>query len=331
MQVIAEAGVNHNGDIDLAHELVDAAVRAGADYVKFQTFDAKRIVTLHAPKAAYQVVNDGTSETQFEMLRRLQLSAQDHHCLLEHCSQSGIEFLSTPFDIESLDLLLELKMRVMKVASGEITNLPLLRKIGQQNLRLIVSTGMSTLDEVEAAVTVLEQSGTDRKRITILHCNTEYPTPLSDVNLRAMANMRDTLQCDVGYSDHTEGIEIPVAAVALGATVIEKHLTISRQLPGPDHSASLEPPEFARMVDAIRGVESAIGNGIKCPSASELPNRAVARKSIVASRTIKVGELLGEANLTVKRPGTGISPMMWDAIVGRRANRDYQTDEQIQW
>jgi N,N'-diacetyllegionaminate synthase len=328
--VIAEAGVNHNGDIAIARRLVDVAADAGADYVKFQTFKAERLVTASADKADYQKLSTDGAENQLAMLRRLELDRQTHLELIEHCGTRGIKFLSTGFDPESIDMLAGLGIDRFKVPSGEVTNLPYLQHVGRQNKPVILSTGMCNLMEIGAALNILEDAGTPRKLITVLHCNTEYPTPMADVNLRAMLTIRDTFNVNVGYSDHTLGIEIAIAAVALGALVIEKHFTLDRTLPGPDHCASLEPAELKAMVTAIRNIEAALGNGIKQPSASEAKNKAAARKSLVASRAIRRGERLSEANLAVKRPGTGISPMRWNEVIGQTAPRDFAPDELIE-
>jgi N,N'-diacetyllegionaminate synthase len=328
--IIAEAGVNHNGDIGLALRLVDTAAEVGADIVKFQTFRAERLTIPSAAKADYQAQASSGTESQQSMLRRLELTRADHDSLIEHCRSRGIQFLSTAFDHESFEMLSELGLERFKVPSGELTNLPYLRLIGARGLPVIVSSGMATLDELGAALAVLEGAGTPRRQITVLHCTTEYPTPMADVNLRAMLTIRDTFGVDVGYSDHTSGIEIAVAAVAMGASVIEKHLTIDRCLPGPDHRASLEPAEFASMVGAIRNLERAMGDGIKRPCAGEARNAAVVRKSIVAVRPIREGEPFSEANLTVKRPGTGVSPMQWDDVIGKPAPRDFAPDELIE-
>lgn len=328
--VIAEAGVNHNGSLARALEMVDAAADAGADAVKFQTFRAERLVTRDAPKAAYQAEADASGDTQYEMLARLELSAADHDALLARCRERGIEFMSAAFDIESLRFLAALGIQRVKVPSGELTNVPYLRAIAQLGLPVLLSTGMATLDEVGAALATLEKAGLGRARVTVLQCTTEYPTPPADVNLRAMLTMRDELGVRVGYSDHTRGIEIPVAATALGAEVIEKHFTLDRTLPGPDHQASLEPGELAAMVSAVRAVEEALGDGVKRPSLTERENAAVARKSLVAATDIEAGEVLTPENLAVKRPGTGISPLRWDEIVGLRATRAYRRDDLIE-
>ncbi|MDB9863464.1 N-acetylneuraminate synthase [Litorivicinus sp.] len=327
--IIAEAGVNHNGDLERAKRLIEAAADAGADLVKFQTFSAERVATKNALKAEYQMRTTDEAETQFEMLRQLELSAQMHEILIACCQSRNIGFFSTGFDIDSLGYLASLGAERFKIPSGEVTNMPYLRHIGAFGKPLILSTGMATLGEIEAALDVLEKAGTPRRKITILHCNTEYPTPMQDVNLRAMCSIRDAFAVAVGYSDHTLGIEVPIAAVALGATVIEKHMTLDRNLRGPDHKASLEPNEFAAMVRAIRNVEQAMGDGIKRPSRSEAKNRTIARKSLVAARSISAGELFTSDNVTVKRPGTGISPMCWDEVMGVVAARNFAADELI--
>lgn len=327
--IIAEAGVNHNGDLSLARRLIDVAADAGADVVKFQTFKADRLATLGAPKADYQKQACGTGETQHAMLRRLELSPDMHRELMAHCASRSIRFLSTGFDRESVDLLTELGLDRIKIPSGEITNLPYLRHVGRCNKPVILSTGMATLGEIEAALDVLERAGTKREKVTVLHCNTEYPTPMADVNLKAMLTIRDAFRVAVGYSDHTAGIEVAVAAVALGACIIEKHFTLDRTLPGPDHKASLEPGELKAMVSAIRNIELALGRGIKGPTPSEAKNRPIARKSLVAASAIRAGDVFSEANVTVKRPGTGLSPMRWDEVIGRKAPRDFAPDELI--
>jgi len=329
--IIAEAGVNHNGSIETAGQLIETAAEARADLVKFQTFSADRLVTGSASKANYQLETTSTSESQLEMIRKLELSREMHEELIVHCQKCGIGFFSTGFDPQSVDLLAELGLDRFKIPSGEITNLPYLRHIGQYGKPVILSTGMAKLGEIEVALEVLEASGTLRERVTVLHCNTEYPTPMADVNLKAMLAIRDALGVQVGYSDHTLGIEVPIAAVAMGATVIEKHFTLDRNLPGPDHRASLEPDELKAMVQAIRNIELALsGDGLKHPSPSESKNLEIVRKSLVALAPIKAGESFTQANLGVKRPGSGISPMRWDEFIGRPANRDYQTDELIE-
>ena len=328
--IIAEAGVNHNGDLDMARALVRAAASAGADIVKFQSFVASKSIARDAPKAGYQLESTGAGESQLEMVRKLELSRADHEALIAECASAGIRFWSTAFDDESLDMLIELGVDRLKIPSGELTNLPFLRNIARRGLPVIMSTGMATLDEICDALAVLETAGLPRSQITILHCNTEYPTPMADVNLKAMRTIADAFGTRVGYSDHTRGIEVPIAAVALGAEVIEKHFTLDRDLPGPDHRASLEPIELEAMVRAIRNIEQAVaGDGFKTVSASETGNRQIARKSIVAGRPIASGDVLGPDNLAVKRPGTGISPMRWDEVVGTVAQRDFAADEPI--
>lgn len=328
--IIAEAGVNHNGNIDLAKELIDAAADAGVDYVKFQTFNSKKLVSKNAQKADYQKENTTeVGETQLKMLQKLELSKENHLVLIEYCKSKNIKFLSTAFDLDSVDFLEELNIDLWKVPSGEITNLPYLRKIGALGKPIIISTGMADMNEIEAAINAIVNVGADPHNITILHCNTEYPTPMGDVNLRAMNSIKNKFNVPVGYSDHTMGIEIPVAAVALGAEVIEKHFTLDKTMDGPDHKASLEPQELKAMVSAIRNIEKAMGDGVKSPSASEEKNKPVARKSIVASRDIIKGELFDEDNIAVKRPGTGISPMLWDKVIGTKATKNYQEDDLI--
>jgi N,N'-diacetyllegionaminate synthase len=325
--IIAEAGVNHNGDIDLAKRLIDVAADSGADLVKFQTLNADQMVTLDAAKAEYQLLATSPTETQHEMLSKLELSESAHRELIAHSKKRSIGFFSTGFDISSINLLVSLKQEIFKIPSGEITNLPYLRHIGQLGKDVILSTGMSNIDEIESAVSILEDSGTLRSRITVLHCTTAYPTPMVDVNLRAMANIRNRLNVSTGYSDHTLGIEIPIAAVALGASIIEKHFTLDRNLPGPDHKASLEPKELKSMVQAIRNIEIALGDGVKRIMPSELANRGIARKSIVTSKVVKAGEVFTSKNLTTKRPGTGVSAIEWDRFLGKVAHRDYIVDE----
>jgi N-acetylneuraminate synthase len=309
---------------------VSAAAAAGADLVKFQTFVTARSIAIHAAKAEYQRSVTNPAESQYEMVRGLELTRADHEVLIEDCRRLGIGFLSTAFDTESFDTLVELGVERVKVASGEITNLPLLRHVARLGLPMLLSTGMANLGDIEAALEVVELAGTPRSQVTVLHCTTEYPAPVSEVNLLAIGSLRSALGVQVGYSDHTRGIEIPIAAVALGATVIEKHFTLDRSLPGPDHQASLEPVELTAMIDAIRNVEQALGDGVKRCTPSELKNRAVARKSLVASRAIRAGEPFTADNMTAKRPGTGISPMRWDEILGRRAMRDFEPDELIE-
>ena len=329
--IIAEAGVNHNGSLKLAKQLVDVAAAAGVDIVKFQTFRAENLVSEQAVQADYQKRNLGSSDqSQFSMLKKLELSQADHRILFEYCREKGVSFLSTAFDFESIDFLATLKPDLWKIPSGEITNYPYLKRIAQFRKPVILSTGMSTLGEITAAMNVLEEFGLSRNQITVLHCNTEYPTPMCDVNLRAMQTIAAELKVNTGYSDHTVGIEIPVAAVALGATVIEKHFTLDRNLTGPDHKASLEPQELKAMVSAIRNVELALGDGVKRVSDSERKNKSIARKSIVAACPIKKGEFFSENNVTVKRPGDGISPMFWEQVLGKMAGKDFQADDLIE-
>lgn len=328
--IIAEAGVNHNGDYGRAVEMVYAAKEAGADYVKFQTAVPELVISSVAPKAEYQKETTGNSESQLEMCRKIHLKLDDYLPLARLCQDSGIGFMSTPFDLVSIDCLAPLDMDYWKIPSGEITNLPYLRKIASKGGKVILSTGMSELHEIDEAMTVLENGGIPRRDISLLHCNTQYPTPMRDVNLLAMNQLRSLNPGMVGYSDHTVGIEVPVAAVAIGARIIEKHFTLDKSLPGPDHRASLDPDELTAMVKAIRNIETALGDGIKRVSESERPNIEVARKSIIASRDIKAGEILTEENLTVKRPGNGVSPMSWDKVIGTRAIRDFRADHLIE-
>jgi N,N'-diacetyllegionaminate synthase len=328
--IIAEAGVNHNGDLVLAKKLIDVAVDAGADLVKFQTFRADRLTTKSAAKADYQIRTVGSKESQYEMLRHLELTEGMHHDLIAHCAARGIGFFSTGFDIESVDLLVGLGQDRFKIPSGEITNLAYLRHIGRLGKSVILSTGMADMEEIQAAIEALEEAGTPRAIITVLHCTTEYPAPMAEVNLRAMLSIQKALGVKVGYSDHTCGIEVAIAAVALGASVIEKHFTLDRNLPGPDHKASLEPNELKAMVAAIRNIELALGDSVKRLTQSEVRNRSVARRSLVASRTISKGEVFSIENIAAKRPGTGISPMRWDSVIGRLAPRDFLQDELIE-
>lgn len=329
--VIAEAGVNHNGGLDMAKRLVDAAADAGADLVKFQTFKADKIASGAAKKASYQARNEGGTEadSQLEMLKRLELSEADHAALIDHCATRGIGFFSTGFDLDSLDFLNGLGFDQFKVPSGDITDLPYLRRVAGFGKDIILSTGMASMGDIEAAIEAIEAAGLPRERITVLHCTTEYPAPFDEVNLHAMNTIGRAFGVRVGYSDHTQGIEVSLAAVALGATVIEKHFTLDRTLPGPDHAASLEPDELTALVQGIRRIEKALGQPEKRRTASEAGNVAVARKSIVAARAIAAGELFSDANLTTKRPGTGISPMRWDEVTGRAAPRDFAPDEEI--
>jgi N,N'-diacetyllegionaminate synthase len=327
--VIAEAGVNHNGSLALAKKLVDVAVDAGADAVKFQTFKADKLVSKSAKKAEYQKQTSSSDESQYEMIKKLELNEQAHLELIDYCNQKQIMFLSTPFDHDSIDLLNGLGMPIFKIPSGEITNLPYLRHVGRLGKEVIMSTGMADLGEVEDALDVLVQYGVPKAKLTVLHATTEYPCPVEDVNLRAMETIRSAFGVMVGYSDHTQGIDVPIAAVAMGASVIEKHFTLDREMEGPDHKASLEPDELKAMVRGIRRVSNALGDGIKKPSKSEAKNMDIARKSIVASRLIKSGETFSIDNLTIKRPGSGISPMRWDEVIGQVAQKDYQSDDLI--
>lgn len=328
--IIAEAGVNHNGSIELAKKLIDAAAGAGVDYVKFQTFRTENLVSKSAKKADYQQRNVSDKDTsQYTMLKQLELTPVQHEELISYCREKNIKFFSTAFDLDSIDFLASLHLGLWKIPSGEITNYPYLKKIARYGEPVILSTGMSTPSEIEDAISVLVKYGVPKNQITVLHCNTEYPTPMSDVNLRAMQTLRDTLGVSVGYSDHTQGIEVPIAAVALGAAVIEKHFTLDRTMKGPDHKASLEPSELKAMVSAIRNIELALGETEKIVSDSEKKNRDVARKSIVASKPIQKGELLSEDNLSVKRPGNGLSPMRWEEVTGTYAVRDFKPDDLI--
>ena len=325
--IIAEAGVNHNGSIELAYKLIDVASASGADAVKFQTFKAESLVSKNAQKAEYQKQGTNQSESQLSMLKKLELDSNAHKKLINYCKKKDIVFLSTPFDHESIDLLNELELQIFKIPSGEITNLTYLRHIGSLGKELILSTGMSTLKEIEEALIILTSAGTSKDNITVLHANTMYPTPMEDVNLRAMQTIQDKFGVAVGYSDHTLGIEVDIAAVAMGATIIEKHFTLDKTMDGPDHKSSISPEELKAMVSSIRNIEEALGSSIKKPSKSEKPNITMARKSIVASKSIKKGELFTEKNITTKRPGTGISPMEWDSIIDKVAKRDYQIDD----
>jgi len=328
--VIAEAGVNHNGSIELAKKLIDVASEAGADAVKFQTFKTELCISKNAKKAEYQVQNTAdATETQYEMVKKLELDVEMHHELIAYCQQKNIMFLSTPFDHDSIELLNDLGLEIFKIPSGEITNLPYLRHIGKLNKKVILSTGMADIGEIEDALDILLEAGTKKENITVLHANTMYPTPMEDVNLNAMVTIGNTFDIAFGYSDHTLGIEVDIAAVAMGASCIEKHFTLDKTMEGPDHKASLEPDELKAMVKAIRNIELALGCSIKKPSKSETPNKAIARKSIVAKTSIKKGEILNEEILAIKRPGNGINPMRWDEIVGSVALKDYSEDELI--
>lgn len=329
--IIAEAGVNHNGSLDLAKQLIDKAVEAGVDIIKFQTFKSEKLVSKAARQAEYQQRNIGKKdEGQLAMLKKLELSQADHEELISYCNERGIRFFSTAFDMDSIDYLHSLDMGLWKIPSGEITNYPYLRKIAQYQEPVILSTGMCELSDIETAMKVLLDFGVKKEQITILHCNTEYPTPFADVNLKAMLEICEKFGVQIGYSDHTKGIEVPIAAVALGATVIEKHFTLDKNLEGPDHKASLEPDELKAMVSAIRNIEQALGTGHKTISESERKNIEIARKSIVAARPIEAGEILTEENITVKRPGNGISPMRWNEVVGTRAVQSFNEEDPIQ-
>ncbi len=327
--IIAEAGVNHNGSIELARKMVDTASKAGADAIKFQTFKAEKLVTRYAEKADYQRDASDENELQISMLKKLELNIEDHRKLISYCNEKKIIFMSTPFDIESIQLLIELGLKIFKIPSGEITNLPYLRCIGRLNKKIIISTGMSNMNEIKNALRVLIDSGTNKENITVLHANTQYPTPMKDVNLNAMINIGNTLNLKYGYSDHTLGIEVDIAAVAMGASCIEKHFTLDKNMEGPDHKASLEPEELKEMITAIRNIEDALGTSEKKLSNSEKSNITLIRKSIVASKKISKGEKFTKDNLDIKRPGNGISPMKWDEIIGTYATKDYSKDELI--
>lgn len=320
--VIAEAGVNHNGNIELAKKLIDVAADAGADYVKFQTFKAEKIASKSAQKAQYQKNTTGSSETQLSMLKKLELSYEDHLTLIEYCRKKNIRFLSTPFDTASIDLLKQLGITIGKIPSGEITNLPYLKKMATGFNELILSTGMADMKEIGEALSLIVSTGFPKEKLTVLHCTTEYPAPFDEVNLKAMNSIQKEFGVKVGYSDHTKGIEVPVAAVALGAIVIEKHFTLDRNMEGPDHKASLEPVELKAMVSSIRNIEKALGDGNKIATASEIKNKAVARKSLIASRNIKAGEVISEKDINIKRPGNGISPMRINEVIGKKAMQD---------
>ena len=328
--IIAEAGVNHNGSLELAKKLIDVAAEAGADAAKFQTFRADKLVSKSAQKAEYQKQTTSVDESQFEMIKKLELDENAHRELIRHCKEKQIMFLSTPFDHDSIEMLNNFGMPIFKIPSGEITNLPYLRHIGRLGKEVILSTGMADLGEIEDALDVLMHEGVTKEKITVLHATTEYPCPIEEVNLRAMQTIRAAFGVKVGYSDHTQGIEVPIAAVALGACMIEKHFTLDRTMEGPDHKASLEPGELKAMVQAIRHISQALGNGIKKPSKSEEKNMAIARKSIVAIQPIKLGEPFNTDNISVKRPGNGISPMRWDEVLGKNARRDFALDELIE-
>ena len=328
--IIAEAGVNHNGSINIAKKLIDAASVAGADAVKFQTFKAENLVIKNSQKAEYQKQNSDPTESQFDMLKKLELDLEAHQELIQYCKEKNIIFLSTPFDHDSIDLLSDLGLQIFKIPSGEITNLPYLRHIGSLNKKIILSTGMSNLAEIREALTVLINAGSLKENITVLHANTMYPTPMEDVNLNAIYTIKNEFDIDVGYSDHTLGIEVDIAAVAIGASTIEKHFTLDKNMVGPDHQASLEPQELKKMVIAIRNIEKAMGSYTKEPSQSEDINIDIARKSIVAKKKINKGEQFTNSNITIKRPGTGISPMLWDEVLGKLSSKDYQLDDLIE-
>jgi len=328
--IIAEAGVNHNGDVNIAKQLIDAAAEAKADYVKFQTFQSNKVISSFAEQASYQYKNTGIKESQLEMVQKLELSKQDHQLLLDHCKKTNIKFFSTSFDLPSTRFLRKLNLGLFKIPSGEITNLPYLSLIGSYNTKIILSTGMADLGEIEQAIRVLEKNGTERNKITLLHCTTEYPAPFEEVNLKAMNTLREAFGTEVGYSDHTEGIEVAIAATALGASVIEKHFTLDKSLHGPDHKASLDPDELKKMVYSIRLIEKSLGDGRKEPSQSEIRNKSVARKSLVAKKLIKKGDKFTRNNIAIKRPGYGISPMKIDDVLGRKAIREFTTDEMIE-
>lgn len=327
--IIAEAGVNHNGSLRIAKKLIDKAVSAGADAVKFQAFNAEALVSRYAPKAAYQKKTANKNESQLEMIKKLELDEKAHRELFSYCRKKKIVFISSPFDAVSIDMLVRLGLRIFKVPSGEINNLPYLRKLGSLRKKIILSTGMASLREISDALGILTKCGTKKNNITVLHCNTQYPTPYEDVNLSAMLTIGDKLGVRIGYSDHTLGIEVAIAAVALGASVIEKHFTLDKRMPGPDHQASLEPEQLREMILSIRNIEKALGDGIKKPSKSESANIRVVRKSLVAQKNIYRGEKFSAENIATKRPGTGLSPMLWDKVIGRAARKDFRKDEAI--
>ncbi len=330
--IIAEAGVNHNGDINIAKKMIDAACEAKADIVKFQTFKADKLVSRNAKMAEYQINNISNSalgNSQYQMLKKLELNEENHIILMDYCKLKGIKFLSTSFDNDSIDLLRKLKINIWKIPSGELTNKPLLQKIGAFNESVIISTGMSLMSEIRDAIDILIHSGTNRDNITVLHCNTEYPTPMVDVNLKAMNEIKDKLNVKVGYSDHTLGIEIPIAAVALGAEIIEKHFTLDREMEGPDHKASLEPNELTKMVESIRNIEIAMGSELKQPSNSELKNIVIARKSVHLNKDLFIGSIISESDLIMKRPGDGISPMEYEKLIGKKINKNLKSDHKL--
>ena len=327
--IIAEAGVNHNGSLDIAKKLIDVAYEAGADFVKFQTFNADDLLTKETPKAEYQKKDLADNESQYEMIKKLELSEEDHIALISYCDRIGIKFLSTAFDISSIDLLIKLDIPLFKIPSGEITNLPYLRRIGKTGKPIVMSTGMANLSEVDDALSVLLDAGARKEEIIILHCSSDYPTPVKDVNLNAMITLREKFGVRSGYSDHTEGIEVSIAAATLGASLVEKHFTLDNKMEGPDHKASLDPVELKKMIYCIRNIETALGGGMKAPNERELRNVNIVRKSIVAKNFIKKGDTFSEKNITTKRPGDGISPMKWDDIIGTKSTKDYCIDDLI--
>ena len=328
--IIAEAGVNHNGDMSIAKKLIEVAADCGADYVKFQTFKADELVSRNAKKADYQIKYTSKSETHYQMIKRLELTKKMHETLINHCEKSDIKFMSSPFGVSSVKLLNKFQIDTYKIPSGEITNFPMLKFVGGLEKNIILSTGMASLNEIKDAVDVLYGQGLKKERLIILHCNTEYPTPYIDVNLKAMKTIQNKFGTSVGYSDHTEGIEVSVAAVAIGAEVIEKHFTLDKKLPGPDHNASLEPVDLKKLIVSIRNIDIAMGDGIKIPSKSEMKNISIARKSLVASKTIKKGEEFNEKNIIPKRPGVGISPMMWESLIGQKSPQRFDVDDLIE-
>lgn len=327
--IIAEAGVNHNGSIDNAKKMIDIADSSGADYVKFQTFNTESLLTKNAEKAQYQKDTTGKNEKQFDMIKKLELDKKSHYELDKYCHKKNVKFLSSAFDIESIDFLHQMKMPFFKIPSGEMNNLPYLKHIASKKTPIVMSTGMSTMREIENSSQVLFDEGINKEDLTILHCNTEYPTPMLDVNLKSMLSIKNKIGVNVGYSDHTQGIEVAIAAAALGASIIEKHFTINRNMDGPDHAASLEPNELKKMIVSIRNIEKALGSKIKKPTESEKKNITVIRKSIVAKKDIKIGETFSKKNLDVKRPASGLSPMLWDSIIGKKSKYNFKEDEQI--
>ena len=327
--IIAEAGVNHNGSMENALKMIAIAADAGVDAVKFQLFKAENVVTKDAPKAEYQIENSGDNESQFEMLTKLELNGDSQRELFTYCNAKGVEFITSAFDLDGLDVVYKLGVSCFKIPSGEITNRPYMEKVGGYNKAVILSTGMCEMDEIQEAINVLIESGTEKEKITVLHCNTEYPTPFRDVNLKAMCTIGEEFGVKIGYSDHTEGVEVCTAAVALGAEVIEKHFTLDKSMEGPDHAASLNPKELRTLVKSVRNIEESLGDGIKRPSDSEKKNIPIARKSIVAKKIIARGEILSPKNITVKRPGTGINPMKWHEVIGSIAIKNFNKDEFI--